>query len=426
MAIDKIGTGLSIPSGTITSAMIADDAISQADLGTMLSTGNSAPASPFIGQFWYKSNTGVTYQRVANADNTSFWLDISSGGIGTTAAGGVDYVGVLDPLVTHNGGSATLSVGQVYYNRATNKHFTCTSATNDANVWVGNFIGLGGVITEYLLSGTRYRVHSFLSSGTFISTSAQSVDILVVAGGGGGGYSVNNGSGSGGGGAGGFKYHPQKPIAKGNYIVTVGSGGLASTQTFDNGKTGLNSSFDTLISLGGGGGGSQDTNQQPGLVGGSGGGGGQDDGAQHNNGGAGTANQGNNGGWGTNHATWSGGGGGGASAVGGNAVGGGIGGAGGAGYAEGATVHNWTADSGTTTFPATFKVGSGSNLAYAGGGGGATQNSVTAAPGGSGVGGTGGQATNNGTSGAANTGGGGGGDDGHGGSGIVIVRYALT
>ena len=52
-------------------------------------------------------------------------------------------------------------------------------------------------------------------------------------------------------------------------------------------------------------------------------------------------------------------------------------GPGGAGYTEGATVYNWTAGSGTVTFPATFKVGSGSNLGYAGGGGGGTENPGT-------------------------------------------------
>ena len=148
----------------ISTNAIADNSITQADLGTMLSTGNSAPANPFIGQQWFKSNTGVTYQRMANVDGTTFWLDISSGGIGTSAGRGVDYVGDVDPPINHNGGSATLAVGQVYYNRTKHTYFVCTTATNNANVWVGKyFFPTGGTITTY----GSYRVHTFLSSGTF-------------------------------------------------------------------------------------------------------------------------------------------------------------------------------------------------------------------------------------------------------------------
>ena len=99
----------------IIGASVADDAIDVSDLGTIMSVGETAPSSPFIGQRWYRASTAITYQ-YTNDGTSSFWLDVSSGGIGTSASRGVDYVGDTDPLPNHNGGSATLSVGQVYYN----------------------------------------------------------------------------------------------------------------------------------------------------------------------------------------------------------------------------------------------------------------------------------------------------------------------
>ena len=44
----------------ITSASIEDDAIAQADIGTIQSVGESAPSSPFIGQRWYRASTAIT------------------------------------------------------------------------------------------------------------------------------------------------------------------------------------------------------------------------------------------------------------------------------------------------------------------------------------------------------------------------------
>ena len=59
--------------------------------------GASAPSGAAIGQMWFNTGTGVLYQRTANVDGSSFWLDISSGGIGTSADRGVDIVGDIDP-----------------------------------------------------------------------------------------------------------------------------------------------------------------------------------------------------------------------------------------------------------------------------------------------------------------------------------------
>ena len=169
----------------IIGASVADDAIDVSDLGTIMSVGETAPSSPFIGQRWYRASTAITYQ-YTNDGTSSFWLDVSSGGIGTSSARGVDYVGDTDPLPNHNGGSATLSVGQVYYNREKNKHFVCTTATDDANVWSGRFAGAGGTVVTVLIGSTYYRVHTFLKNSTFYVEDSMKVDYLVVGGGGGG------------------------------------------------------------------------------------------------------------------------------------------------------------------------------------------------------------------------------------------------
>ena len=54
--------------------------------------------------------------------------------------------------------------------------------------------GSGGTETTY----GDYKVHTFLTSGTFTVTSAGNIDVLVVAGGGGGTGSGNRWGGGGG------------------------------------------------------------------------------------------------------------------------------------------------------------------------------------------------------------------------------------
>ena len=158
-----------------------------------LERGPSPPSGAAIGQMWFNTGTGVLYQRTANVDGSSFWLDISSGGIGTSVSEGVDFVGDIDPHKATNG--TGLAIGSVYYNRENNRHFVCTDATTNANVWSGRFTATGGTITTY----SGYKVHTFTSRGFFAFDSTSPIDYLVVAGGGGGGKA----SGGGGGGAGG-------------------------------------------------------------------------------------------------------------------------------------------------------------------------------------------------------------------------------
>jgi len=280
---------------------------------------------------------------------------------------------------------------------------------------------------DTIMTDGTYWYHTFLSSGTFTPQKSLTCDYLVVAGGGGGGsQSIASYGGSGGGGAGGLRstvtatggggsLESALSLASGTgYTVTVGAGGAAGTGT-NRGTNGSNSVFSTITSTGGGGGASQGNNE--GLSGGSGGGGGAAGAAA---GGTGTANQGYAGGQ-AGSGGYSGAGGGGAGAVGNRPTGistYGNGGAGGAGVAVSIT---------------------GSSVTYAGGGGGgAYREGVRTEVGGAGGAGGGGAGAvaNDAVAGTANTGGGGGGAGGitatgvvkvaaAGGSGLVIVRYAV-
>ncbi len=88
-----------------------------------------------------------------------------------------------DPVITTNPSGG---VGSLWYNKTSGEMYVCTTATAGANVWVGEYAGFGGTVTSYSSGGVTYRVHTFLTSGTFTTTYALSVDYLVVAGGGGG------------------------------------------------------------------------------------------------------------------------------------------------------------------------------------------------------------------------------------------------
>ena len=259
----------------------------------------------------------------------------------------------------------------------------------------------------------NYWYHTFKTSGTFLLQRPTSVDYLVVAGGGGGGDGA--GGAGGGGGAGGLRstvtatggggsLESVLPMAPGSYTVTVGAGGagVAHSAPFGNGSNGSNSVFATITSTGGGGGGGYSTStstSNAGNAGGSGGGG-----ADNAAGGAASpSGQGFAGSTGSGNPN--GGGGGGASELGGtNAVG-------------------YGGDGVSTSI-------SGSSVTYAGGGGAAATVGQTQKIGGAGGGGNGEvRSAAAGSAGTANTGGGGGGSSiaasFSGGSGIVIVRYAV-
>ena len=279
-------------------------------------------------------------------------------------------------------------------------------------------------------------VHSFkiARDGTatfeFVPPSyATSVEALVVAGGGAGGYRRG-----GGGGAGGLLHYDSFAVTGGvAYDIEVGAGGKASDSYTEFGGNGGASSISTngavLVStVGGGAGGNGDPSGAAvmfvGQNGGSGGGAGRATTV-----GSGVSGQGYGGGNGRTDGTnnWGGGGGG------ANATGGSIG-----------TSSTYSGGVGGEGKP--FSI-TGEEVFYAGGGGGGgmySQKDSTiagAAAGGKGGGGHGGQRSDsNGSNGSAvaesgtlGTGGGGGGGSnetglykgGDGGSGIVILRYAV-
>lgn len=272
-------------------------------------------------------------------------------------------------------------------------------------------VATGGTVTDTVIGGIPYRVHSFTTTGssTFTVTRTGEVEYLILAGGGGGGGVIAGGGGAGGLLTGITTVTPQ------SYTINVGGGGLGgfswNNPTLQGGISGTNSSALGFTASGGGGGGGHGTGCA-GLSGGSGGGSGC------GSGNAGIAGQGN---------------------AGGNSVGGNHGGGGGGAGSVGLTgIDNIRAGNGGQGLISTI---TGVSRFYAGGGGGGTR-AGTGVPGfgGLGGGGRGGIADTykEANDGAGNTGGGGGGAGhtgssaglvragGDGGSGIVIIRYRLN
>ena len=254
-----------------------------------------------------------------------------------------------------------------------------------------------------------YWYHAFLSSGSFTPQVNLTADVLVVAGGGGGG----SGNNSGGGGAGGLLGFTSQALTNAtSYTCTVGSGGATGTP---NGVNGSDSQFGSFTLVKGGGYGAGESN-----TGGNGGSGGGNPYNVTTAAGQPTSGQGYAGGPGQGVVApdYYGGGGGGAGEA-GNTDAIGYGGDGSSAYSS------WGSATGT-----------GHNVSgtyyYAGGGGGAGQLNAVMRQGGDGGGGYG---SGNGVApaaGTANTGGGGGGSGNSagnngkaGGSGIIIVRYAV-
>jgi hypothetical protein len=291
-----------------------------------------------------------------------------------------------------------------------------TPSTNSINKNISS-LPTGGIIS----SAGNYRVHTFLTSGTFSTPYGLSLDALIVGGGGAGGLGSEGGGGGGGGGV--LVVNGTGTSTAANMPVVVGSGGAGATSQTAYGGNGGNSSFNTYVAFGGGAGGCD--NALDGRDGGCGGGGAGDEQEPLSRpAGFGTSGQGFNGGAGIIDY---GGGGGGAGTPGESGTSGSSpndGGDGGDGKAN------------------TFRTGS---TQYYGGGGGGGGNNLPTVLGGSanndgmwGYGGQGGggngcsdEAERLAISGVANTGGGGGGGEdntpaGSGGSGIVVIRYDRT
>jgi hypothetical protein len=312
-------------------------------------------------------------------------------------------------LTTSGGGYGAGSTFSTWRNTSAINSINVNAASNADQFAAGMVVSLYGVKSGsqkafggQLYTDGNYWYHVFTQTQTFTPITSLTADILVVAGGGGGGHAATGyiNRAGGGGGAGGLLAHSSQSLTAQSYTVTIGgggAGGISSNNTYP--VAGSNSQFGSLTaSVGGGFGGS------PGVTNGSSGGSGG--GAADNNGpGSATSGQGFAGGVGFDPGsgtTYSGGGGGGSGAA-GSAGSSGSGGAGGIGST---TYSSWGSITNTGTLVS-------SNYVYSiGGRGGGTS------PGGSGA------------MGAANTGNGGGGaysqaNGSAGGSGIVIVRYAV-
>jgi len=279
-------------------------------------------------------------------------------------------------------------------------------ATSALGTTPGTPKALGGDIVK--TDGT-YWYHTFFSSGLFVPQSAFTCDYLVVAGGAGGAYL------SGGGGAGGYRTASSQSFTAQAYPVIVGAGGTGTFNQYAG--NGTNSSFNSTTSTGGGNGGFEDGTANSGLGGVTGGSGGGAPVAESSTAyGAGNAGgyspvEGYRGGGATGSRSYDNGagGGGGSSAVGaiGTTSSGGAGGAGTANSISGTSVTYAIGGSGA------FNNASGGGAGANGNGGGT---SSTAFAGESGLPGTG-----NGGGGAGNSAAFG----GAGGSGVVIIKYAV-
>ena len=356
-------------------------------------------------------NAGATENIASfNADGAVELYHNHSKKIETTAAG-VTVTGRVSStnLVIATSAPSSPAAGDMW--------FDSSSAITAMKVYSGagwdqmsnKFTATGGTVTTHGI----YKVHTFTSSGNFVVSSGGEVDVLIVAGGGAGGNWH-----AGGGGAGGSQTLNTTVSAQ-TYSIVVGAGGAGGTTSV--GSNGANSSALGTTSLGGGRGGNY-TTVGP-ASGGSGGGGNGTDHSDFHVGAAGTSGQGNAGGGHAVGHSHAGGGGGGKGAVGTNPTNANSPGGGGNGENN-----NYR---------------TGSNIVYAGGGGGGTWGGGTSAAGGTGGGGKGSHSSNSlgsaaPTPGTANTGGGGGGFGGQGnsggafaasmmtgGSGIVIIRYAV-
>ena len=460
--LGSASTGL-IGEVQVATDMIADDAVTLAKQaagtqgGTLYYGASGAPtqlAAGTAGLFlktqgaganpiWAESVGATSWQSVKTSTVTAvagegYPVNTTGGAITVNLPAGsvgdvievIDYAGTADTnniTVSANGSEkiqgATLD--QTIQSEREGVRFVYVDATQGWIVGTTGYVGTtvfapfsasGGTETE---SG-GYKIHTFLTSSTFVVSggTSKSVDYLILSGGGAGG-SIG---GAGGGG------HLEGTVTVdaasgdqggGTYTVTVGAGGAGSQSSPD--LPGNNSVFGAVSSAGGGQGGGSNSSNAPGVGGCGGGGQGLD---YAGTGAAGTVNQGYAGGNGTTGNSSQGGGGGGCGGVGGTGTNGtsATAGAGGVGksnsYSGSAVTRGGGGGAGSYRYQNT---GYGGNGGVGGGG-----------AGGSDVAGT---SYGSGRNAAANSGGGGGarglyshgqmvsGNSGNGGSGVVIIRY---
>lgn len=369
------------------------------------------------------ANTFTSVININNYSNSSNYKHILSK-TGNTGA----YLGIYSSIWRGGLGTSTEPINSITIGYNGSGTFSAGCTFHLYGIRAGSQKAMGGVVTT---DGT-YWYHTFNTSGTFTALQALTADFLVVAGGGGGACSNVGGLGMGGGGAGGYRTsvgtsgggasaETALSLLNGSsYSVLIGAGGLGGIANESGGphaSNGSNSVFGSITSTGGGHGGNQNSATTSG-----GSGGGAPGNAAGQSPGSGTSGQGYAGGSASDFTAGSGGGGAGAVGVASGTGGAGKAGAGGAGISSSI---------------------SGSSVARGGGGGGSANvnsgGTPTAGAGGTGGGGAGSVGVNSaitpgGGAGTVNTGGGGGaggsantsyGYGGNGGSGVVIVRYAV-
>lgn len=288
----------------------------------------------------------------------------------------------------------------------------------DAMEYSSIIITGGTNIYTETIGSDEYKIHEFLTDGTFQITGSTTIDFLIVAGGGGGGVGWGGGAG-----AGGVVYVSGKTVSDDSYSIVVGDGGYkgycgdcGNSNTWVHPLSGNSSTFMSYEAIGGG----EGSTQSDGGDGGSGGG------ATYNSGREGYSTQttyvdadvyGNDGGIKQSQV------------AGGRASGSG----GGSALEQGEQAPDYDngGDGGDAKdFSNLFGTNVGVNGYFAAGGGGGIGNNSTGSPGSGGLngGGDGGKKdTSNGTDGSNNgSGGGGGGNEGgFGGNGVVLIRYKV-
>lgn len=379
--------------------------------GTATNLAGLSAASTHTGNNF--SSVEIYIPNYLSSNYKSYSINAVTENNGTVASIGL-YSGIWSQTATIN----SISIIDFYnQNLIANSTFSLYGIAAKDTVPTTYSKGVGGTT----VTSGGYKYHTFTGSGSFAALDSLTVDYIVVGGGGGNAYRFG-----GGGGAGGFISKTSVALSPGTYNVTVGAGGAENTN-------GSDSAFYSSLAIGGGYGAGDTYRGAAAGMGGSGGGG---YGYGTGRGGSALATgQGYAGGFGaTNYRN--GGGGGGAGAVGENAASS-YGGNGGVG------VYSTLTDAiGAAT--TTGELVSG-HYYYAGGGGGGSNLGNGGDPGwaghgegGYGGGGNGGASGNGGGSdsnqagenGTANTGGGAGGNSQatgakSGGSGIVIIRYAV-
>ena len=122
------------------------------------------------------------------------------------------------------------SVGDTIVISIKNTDISGTPSQNSVSKTVVG-IATGGTVTTYTSGGTNYKVHKFNTSDDLVVPSGltlSNVTMIVCAGGGSSGQGGNGGGGGGGGGGGCSGEVTISSITAGTYAITIGAGGAAA------------------------------------------------------------------------------------------------------------------------------------------------------------------------------------------------------